>query len=271
MGAYAGQVGTRNVARDLEAIRIALGEPKLDYLGYSYGTIVGITYAQMFPTTIRTMVLDGPPDYWLRARDYAYQQAQRLHERARRVPRLVRRRPAAPSRRRARRATCCSSSSAASNEAAVAGDVHGQRCDARRGRSRPPCSRARCCRCSTTVPAAGRSWPTPSPRRCSGARARRCCSSPTSISAGSPDGTWQPLVEANAVISCVDRPAKKTAPSEAAELADVATLPGPAPAVGRRLGDDRLRRHAQAGQGRQARRRAPCTGAPPILVIGHHR
>ena len=76
MGAYAGQVGTRNVARDLEAIRIALGEPKLDYLGYSYGTIVGITYAQMFPTTIRTMVLDGPPDYWLRARDYGYQQAR---------------------------------------------------------------------------------------------------------------------------------------------------------------------------------------------------
>ena len=76
MGAYATEVGTRNVARDLEAIRIALGEPKLDYLGYSYGTIVGITYAQMFPTTIRTMVLDGPPDYWLRARDYAYQQAR---------------------------------------------------------------------------------------------------------------------------------------------------------------------------------------------------
>ena len=76
IGAYATELGTRNVARDLEAIRIALGEPKLNYLGYSYGTIVGATYAQMFPTTIRTMVLDGPPDYWLRARDYAYQQAR---------------------------------------------------------------------------------------------------------------------------------------------------------------------------------------------------
>ena len=76
MGVYAGQVGTRNVARDVEAIRISLGEPKLDYLGFSYGTIVGITYAQMFPTTIRSMVLDGPPDYWLPAREYAYHQAQ---------------------------------------------------------------------------------------------------------------------------------------------------------------------------------------------------
>ena len=59
-GRVRGQVGTRNVARDLEAIRIALGEPKLDYLGYSYGTVVGATYAQMFPTTVRRMVLDGP-------------------------------------------------------------------------------------------------------------------------------------------------------------------------------------------------------------------
>ena len=68
-------MGTRNTARDLEAIRIALGEPTLNYLGFSYGTIVGATYAQMFPTTIRTMVLDGPPDYWLPQLDYSYAQA----------------------------------------------------------------------------------------------------------------------------------------------------------------------------------------------------
>ena len=74
-GAYAGQVGTRNTARDLEAIRIALGEPKLNYLGFSYGTIIGATYAQMFPTNMRAMVLDGPPDYWLSRLDYGHAQA----------------------------------------------------------------------------------------------------------------------------------------------------------------------------------------------------
>jgi pimeloyl-ACP methyl ester carboxylesterase len=76
MGAYAGQVGTRNVARDVEAMRIALGEPKLNYLGYSYGTILGEAYAQMYPANVRAMVLDGPPDYSLPTRDYQYQQAK---------------------------------------------------------------------------------------------------------------------------------------------------------------------------------------------------
>ncbi len=75
-GIYAGEVGTRNSARDLEAIRIALGESTLNYLGYSYGTILGMTYAQMFPTTVRAMVLDGPLDFWLPQLDYAHQQAR---------------------------------------------------------------------------------------------------------------------------------------------------------------------------------------------------
>jgi pimeloyl-ACP methyl ester carboxylesterase len=75
MGSYARHVGTRNSARDLEAIRVALGEPSINYLGYSYGTVLGMTYAQMFPATVRAMVLDGPPDYWLPSLDYSYAQA----------------------------------------------------------------------------------------------------------------------------------------------------------------------------------------------------
>lgn len=75
MGAYAGQVGTRNSARDVEAIRIALGEPQLNYLGFSYGVVLGMTYAQMFPGAVRTMVLDGPPDYWQSSLEYAHAQA----------------------------------------------------------------------------------------------------------------------------------------------------------------------------------------------------
>ena len=50
--------------------------PKLNYLGYSYGTVVGATYAQMFPASVGRLVLDGPPDYWISARDYAYRQGK---------------------------------------------------------------------------------------------------------------------------------------------------------------------------------------------------
>jgi pimeloyl-ACP methyl ester carboxylesterase len=52
-------LGTRDVARDLDQIRLALGEPKLNYLGYSYGTSIGQVYADLYPTHIRAMVLDG--------------------------------------------------------------------------------------------------------------------------------------------------------------------------------------------------------------------
>ncbi len=55
-------VGTADVARDLEAIRRALGDEALNYLGFSYGTHIGQMYAAMYPTRIRAMVLDGVVD-----------------------------------------------------------------------------------------------------------------------------------------------------------------------------------------------------------------
>ena len=52
-------IGTINTARDLERLRIAVGDKKLTYLGYSYGTLIGQTYAALHPKNIRAMVLDG--------------------------------------------------------------------------------------------------------------------------------------------------------------------------------------------------------------------
>lgn len=52
-------VGTRDVVRDVDVLRGALGENKLSYLGYSYGTRIGTLYAEMFPRNVRAMVLDG--------------------------------------------------------------------------------------------------------------------------------------------------------------------------------------------------------------------
>ncbi|MFB7587652.1 alpha/beta hydrolase [Streptomyces sp. NPDC056169] len=51
-----------NNARDLEVVRAALGEPRLTYLGSSYGTYIGGLYATLFPHRVRRMVLDAPVD-----------------------------------------------------------------------------------------------------------------------------------------------------------------------------------------------------------------
>ncbi len=53
---------TEQAAHDLDGIRTALGEQKLTYLGFSYGTLLGATYAQLFPKNIRAFVLDGAVD-----------------------------------------------------------------------------------------------------------------------------------------------------------------------------------------------------------------
>ncbi|MEY2583867.1 MAG: hypothetical protein QOE09_3716 [Ilumatobacteraceae bacterium] len=55
-------VGTNNSARDMDGIRAALGEATISYLGFSYGSELGATWATMFPTTVRAAVLDGAAD-----------------------------------------------------------------------------------------------------------------------------------------------------------------------------------------------------------------
>ncbi|MCW2600564.1 MAG: hypothetical protein JWM02_2393 [Frankiales bacterium] len=55
-------VATTIVAQDMDRVRQALGDSKLTYLGYSYGTSIGASYLDQFPTHVRAMVLDGALD-----------------------------------------------------------------------------------------------------------------------------------------------------------------------------------------------------------------
>ncbi|MGI8648637.1 MAG: alpha/beta hydrolase [Mycobacteriales bacterium] len=55
-------ISTEQTARDMDAIRRAVGDTKLNYLGYSYGTLLGAVYARLFGGNIATMVLDGAVD-----------------------------------------------------------------------------------------------------------------------------------------------------------------------------------------------------------------
>ncbi|KAF0691578.1 Aste57867_17246 [Aphanomyces stellatus] len=61
-GAFAQYMSTALVARDMDLIRAALGDPVLHYFGVSYGTYLGITYANMFPDRVGRFVLDSIVD-----------------------------------------------------------------------------------------------------------------------------------------------------------------------------------------------------------------
>ncbi|MCS6712216.1 alpha/beta fold hydrolase [Brachybacterium sp. EF45031] len=57
-----GAVDTLSAARDLDVLRAVVGSDALDYLGYSYGTYLGATYAELYPQRVGRMVLDGALD-----------------------------------------------------------------------------------------------------------------------------------------------------------------------------------------------------------------
>jgi len=62
-------LSTTDVARDMDLIREALGDQKLTYLGFSYGTYLGQIYAHLFPTHVRALSLDGVVDPAVSAND----------------------------------------------------------------------------------------------------------------------------------------------------------------------------------------------------------
>jgi pimeloyl-ACP methyl ester carboxylesterase len=68
-------LGTPNVARDMDQLRIALGDDKLTYVGFSYGTSIGAHYAELFPQNVRALVLDGALDMSLGPLDISLEQA----------------------------------------------------------------------------------------------------------------------------------------------------------------------------------------------------
>ena len=72
-------VGTGYVARDIDLLRQALGEPQLTYYGRSFGSFIGTVYADLFPDRVRAMVLDGGYDPHRYAnRPYKYDRTQFL-------------------------------------------------------------------------------------------------------------------------------------------------------------------------------------------------
>jgi len=61
-GPLLGHLDAASVARDMDVIRAVMGDKVMHYLGYSYGTYLGTMYAELFPTKVGRMVLDGAVD-----------------------------------------------------------------------------------------------------------------------------------------------------------------------------------------------------------------
>jgi pimeloyl-ACP methyl ester carboxylesterase len=76
-GALLPYVGTEYVARDLDLLRAAVGDERLTYLGFSFSTYVGTVYANLFPSRVRALTLDGAYDpVAYRDRPYDYDRGQ---------------------------------------------------------------------------------------------------------------------------------------------------------------------------------------------------
>ena len=73
---YYQYVGTNESARDMDGIRAALGEATISYLGFSYGSELGATWATLFPATVRAAALDGAVDPTAGSIDRGVQQAK---------------------------------------------------------------------------------------------------------------------------------------------------------------------------------------------------
>lgn len=67
-------VGTESAARDMDVMRQVVGDPKLYYVGYSYGTMLGGMYADLFPHNVGRLILDGAVDTAITSTEQTYEQ-----------------------------------------------------------------------------------------------------------------------------------------------------------------------------------------------------
>ena len=84
-GALLNHLRTVDSARDMDRIRLALGQKQINFYGFSYGTYLGQVYATLFPTRVRRMVLDGnvnPREVWYRSnldQDVAFNRNMKIY------------------------------------------------------------------------------------------------------------------------------------------------------------------------------------------------
>ena len=186
--------------RDMDRIRAALGDDKLTYLGFSYGTYLGTLYAAAFPDKVRALVLDGAVDPSISASDQQVQQAVGFEQSLDQFLKF------------------CSGDSGCAfhrdGKSAAAYDTLRARVDAHPLAGADRTGAASSARPSSTSPSPRRSTPAGrsgrrSPRRSTtptGATAPTCSGSRTATPDGRSDGQYDAIDDAFFAIGCPDGP-----------------------------------------------------------------
>ena len=250
-------VDTVSAARDLDLLRAILGDEQLNYLGYSYGTFLGATYADLYPDKVGRLVLDGAIDP--SASDAEVTQAQAVgFEQA----------------LRAYLEDCLTGTTARSTGRSTTRWTRSAGCW-------HPSTRARCAAPTAAWSAPTRCSPRSSTRSTARTRgrtsatcsSRSCSARPTSRSrfadgyyGRSEDGTYlDNSTEAFRAVNCLDY----TYQSDVAVMREkAAAIAEAAPIIGPYFGYGDLGCINWPYQGDRERGRSMPTGAAPILVVG---
>ncbi|HET7405626.1 MAG TPA: alpha/beta hydrolase [Mycobacteriales bacterium] len=253
-------ISTLEQARDMDVLRVALGDAKLTYLGKSYGTYLGAKYAQQYPKNIRAMVLDGALDPTQSALAEDKVQAEGFERELRGFIAWCVGQGGCP--------LGASTSSATQTFDRLQASVDTHELPSASSRTVGQGEFFLGVAASLYDPASG--WPAlrAALAQALDGRGDRLLVLSDALTGRNPDGTYSNLQETNAAINCVDRPSPRTLSAYAdlaRQLASVAPHFGPAIAWGNAgcaywAAPPVEQPHAVS---------AP--GAPPILVVGTTR
>ena len=251
-------LSTAAVVDDLDTIRAAVGDEKLSYFGFSYGTLIGSMYADKYPDKIRAMVLDGALDPQLSEVQLRTGQAKAFERRADALPQQLREALVVRVPRGRQDGQGVRRADGQDRQEAAADPAHRRR-GARWGPGSP--SRRSSARSTTgrTTPPSRRSSRSPRPGT---AGSSSCC--PTRSAGGSPTAPTRTRATPTSRTPAWTSRSRPTSPT---------TRPSPRPSARSRRGSGRSPSttcRARSGRSRRERTPAPATGAgaPPIVVIG---
>ncbi len=252
-------VTTENAARDLERLRAALGDERLTYVGFSYGTFLGAAYAAAFPQHVRALVLDAAVDPSLDLAGRLAGQAASFEGALDRFLADCARRPACTFHQGGRPAQAFERIVAGLQRAPLPAIAVGG------GRTATESSAWTAILGALYTPGFGWPYLAEALQLAAQGDGSLLLAASDALEGRKPDGEYTNLVEANTAIDCADEPG----PSDPAAFDRLAAqLAAPAPRVGRVLAYSGLICATWPVRSMRRPARLAIGGLPPVVVVG---